>query len=75
MAQAPVPVGHGTCRPSFYNSDLYKLGRMTYVIGKPCVDVMDLPGRDGPLGSPGGAAKVGPVGADAPLVAGLPPQQ
>ena len=48
---------------------------MTYVIGKPCVDVMDLPGRDGPLGSPGGAAKVGPVGADAPLVANLPPQQ
>src|SRR5690242_12087690 len=33
-----------------------------------------LPGRDGPLGSPGGAAKVGPVGADAPLVASLPPQ-
>ena len=32
-------------------------------------------GRDGPLGSTGGAAKVGPVGADAPLVAGLPPQQ
>lgn len=72
---------------------------MTYVIGKPCVDVMDracveehpvdciyedgndaffsetLPGRDEPLGSPRGAAKLGPVAADAPLVASLPPQQ
>jgi hypothetical protein len=27
------------------------------------------------LGSPGGAAKLGPVAADAPLVASLPPQQ
>lgn len=30
-----------------------------------------LPGRDAPLGSPGGAAKLGPVAADAPLVAGM----
>ncbi|WP_026356740.1 ferredoxin [Mycobacterium sp. 141] len=34
-----------------------------------------LPGRDVPLGSPGGAAKLGPIDADAPLVASLPPQQ
>ena len=35
-----------------------------------------LPGRDGPLGSPGGAAKVGPLPVDAPLVAGMPlPQE
>ena len=34
-----------------------------------------LPGRDGPLGSPGGAAKLGALEVDAPLVAGLPPQQ
>ena len=33
-----------------------------------------LPGRDEPLDSPGGAAKLGVVGADTPLVAGLPPQ-
>ena len=32
-----------------------------------------LPGRDAPLGSPGGAAVLGRVGADTPLVAGLPP--
>jgi NAD-dependent dihydropyrimidine dehydrogenase PreA subunit len=31
-----------------------------------------LPGRDAPLGSPGGAAKVGPLGVDTPLVAGTP---
>jgi ferredoxin len=33
-----------------------------------------LPGRDAPLGSPGGATKLGPVGVDTPLVAALPPQ-
>jgi hypothetical protein len=31
-----------------------------------------LPGRDKPLGSPGGAARLGPAGADAPMVAALP---
>ena len=34
-----------------------------------------LPTRDEPLGSPGGAAKLGVVGADTPLVAALPPQR
>lgn len=34
-----------------------------------------LPGRDGPLGSPGGAAGVGPLGVDTPLVASLPVQR
>jgi hypothetical protein len=79
---------------------------MTYVIGQPCVDVMDrscidecpvdeedlpealrpyladneaffaqaLPGRDDPIGNPGGAARPGVVGADTSLVASLPPQ-
>ncbi|WP_030519022.1 ferredoxin family protein, partial [Nocardia sp. NRRL WC-3656] len=31
-----------------------------------------LPGRGEPLGFPGGAAKLGPVGVDTPLVAALP---
>jgi len=31
-----------------------------------------LPGRQAPLGSPGGASKVGPLDMDAPLVASLP---
>lgn len=33
-----------------------------------------LPSRDQPLGSPGGAARLGPVGIDTPFVAGLPQQ-
>ncbi|KEI45582.1 ferredoxin [Saccharopolyspora rectivirgula] len=33
-----------------------------------------LPGRDAPLGSPGGASKLGRIGVDTPLVANLPPQ-
>ena len=31
-----------------------------------------LPGRDAPLGSPGGSATVGPIGVDTPLVASMP---
>lgn len=34
-----------------------------------------LPGRDTPLGSPGGAAKLGPLDADTPLVAGHPARE
>jgi ferredoxin len=33
-----------------------------------------LPGRDGPLGSPGGAANLGPLGVDTPLVSALAPR-
>jgi NAD-dependent dihydropyrimidine dehydrogenase PreA subunit len=33
-----------------------------------------LPGRDGPLGSPGGAANLRRVGVDTPLIAALPPE-
>jgi NAD-dependent dihydropyrimidine dehydrogenase PreA subunit len=33
-----------------------------------------LPGRDAPLGSPGGAAQTGRVGADTPLVGSWPPR-
>jgi NAD-dependent dihydropyrimidine dehydrogenase PreA subunit len=32
-----------------------------------------LPGRDEPLGTPGGAEDLGPVGVDVPTVAALPP--
>jgi ferredoxin len=31
-----------------------------------------LPGRDAPLGSPGGASALGPVGVDTPFAAGTP---
>jgi len=33
-----------------------------------------LPGRDAPLGTPGGATKVRPLGVDTPLVASHPPR-
>ena len=33
-----------------------------------------LPGQSGPLGSPGGAQELGPLDADTPMVAVLPPQ-
>lgn len=33
-----------------------------------------LPGRDAPLGSPGGATAVGPLNADTMMVAALPPR-
>lgn len=33
-----------------------------------------LPGRDRPLGVPGGAEKLGPAGADTPLVAAMSPR-
>lgn len=32
-----------------------------------------LPGRDDPLGSPGGATRLGPLGVDTPKVAAYPP--
>jgi NAD-dependent dihydropyrimidine dehydrogenase PreA subunit len=32
---------------------------------------MVLPGRDAPLGSPGGAGRLGPVGVDTPQIAAL----
>ncbi len=31
-----------------------------------------LPGRGAPIGSPGGSARVGPIGFDTPLVASMP---
>jgi hypothetical protein len=33
-----------------------------------------LPGRDAPLGAPGGAEALGAVGVDSPMVAALPPR-
>ena len=36
---------------------------------------LSLPGRGAPLGNPGGARRVGPLGADTEYVMGLPPKQ
>ncbi len=51
---------------------------MTYVIAEPCVDVLDracveeCPVEAEPLLTPGGAAKLGRLGVDTPLVAAVP---
>ena len=34
-----------------------------------------LPGRDAPIGAPGGAQEFGPAGVDTPMVSGLPRNQ
>jgi NAD-dependent dihydropyrimidine dehydrogenase PreA subunit len=70
----------GACEPVcpveaiFYEDDLPDkwhgyLGENTRFFAEP------LPGCDAPLGSPGGAATLGVVGADTPFVAGLPPRR
>lgn len=69
----------GACEPVcpveaiFYEDDLP--GEWTpYLADNAAFFAMALPGRDSELGSPGGAAKLGPLAADTPLVAGLPSQ-
>ena len=62
---------------------------MTYVIAQPCVDLKDKACIEecpvdciyegersfDDLGSPGGAAKMGMIAKDHPLIAALPPQE
>ena len=67
----------GACRIAcrvdaiYYETDLPD-EEMEFLDDNAAFFTMTLPGRDAPLGDPGGAAKVGRVGADTPLVAGLP---
>lgn len=69
----------GACEPVcpveaiFYEDDLPGEW-VPYLADNAAFFALPLPGRDGELGSPGGAVKLGPLGADTPLVAGLPPQ-
>jgi len=70
----------GACEPVcpveaiYYEDDLpaelapYREDNVVFFAG-----VLD--GREEPLASPGGAAKVGPLGVDTPLVTNLPPQE
>ena len=70
----------GACEPVcpvqaiFYNADLPAEWR-EYDDDNARFFTQALPGRDQPLGSPGGAAKLGPLGVDTPLVAGFPPRE
>ena len=65
----------GACEPVcpveaiYYEDDLPKKWQ-TYTADNARFFAEPLPGRDAPLGSPGGAAKLGPVGVDTELVAG-----
>ena len=70
----------GACEPVcpveaiYYEDDLPE-DLQPYLADNTAFFADTLPGQDGPLGSPGGAAKLGPLDVDAPLVASLPPQQ
>ena len=54
----------------YYETDLPDEQRRHLVDNSAFFNVT-LPGRDAPLRSPGGAAKIGPIGVDTPLVAAI----
>ena len=67
----------GACEPVcpveaiYYEDDLPE-SLQPYLADNDAFFSAPLPGRDAPLGSPGGAAKLSPIGVDTVLVAGLP---
>lgn len=69
----------GACEPVcpvvaiYYEDDLPE-PLQPYLADNDAFFTQVLPGRDAPLGSPGGAAKLGALSVDAPLVTGLPNQ-
>ena len=69
----------GACEPVcpveaiYYEDDLPE-ALQPYLADNEAFFTQTLPGRDAPLGSPGGAAKLGALGTDTPLVASVPPQ-
>lgn len=69
----------GACEPVcpveaiFYEDDLPDEW-LPYLTDNADFFVETLPNQEAPLGSPGGAMKLGAIGSDAPLVASLPPQ-
>ena len=70
----------GACEPVcpveaiYYEDDLPEQLRI-YAAENARFFTEPLPGRDEPLGSPGGAAKLGALGADTPRVAAIPPRE
>ena len=70
----------GACEPvcpveAIYYEDDLPADLAPYLADNAAFFSNPLDGQEAPLGSPGGAAKVGPLGLDTPLVAGLPPQE
>lgn len=69
----------GACEPvcpveAIYYEDDLPADQQAYLGDNAAFFCETLPGCDGPLGSPGGAAKIGALGIDTPLVAAMPPQ-
>ena len=69
----------GACEPvcpveAIYYEDDLPDDLQPYLADNDAFFTQVLPSRDAPLASPGGAAKLGALGVDTPLVAGLPPQ-
>jgi NAD-dependent dihydropyrimidine dehydrogenase PreA subunit len=67
----------GACKPAceaeaiYYEADLPE-DQQGHLADNAAFFRETLPGRDGPIGSPGGATKLGRVGVDTLLVAGFP---
>ena len=67
----------GACEPAcpveavYYDADMPE-GLAGAVESSRAFFELPLPGRDAPLGNPGGARHVGPTGADTEYVTGLP---
>ncbi len=55
----------------YYEDDLPE-GERRFLADNAAFFTEILPGRDTPLGTPGGAGDLGAVGVDTPMVAGLP---
>jgi NAD-dependent dihydropyrimidine dehydrogenase PreA subunit len=69
----------GACEPvcpveAIYYEDDLPTELTAYLADNALFFTDPLPGAAAPLGSPGGAAKLGPLGVDTALVSGLPPQ-
>lgn len=57
----------------YYETDLPE-DQLEHLADNAAFFTLTLPGRDEPLGAPGGADALGRVGADTPLVAAMPPK-
>ncbi len=55
----------------YYEADLPE-GERKFLADNAAFFAVPLPGHDKPLGTPGGAIDLGPVGVDTPMVADLP---
>ncbi|GBG39176.1 ferredoxin [Mycobacterium montefiorense] len=67
----------GACRPACHAGAIYWEGDLpddeqAHLDDNAAFFALPLPGRSGPLGSPGGATGVGRVGADTQLIAAMP---